>query len=84
MSLPKFQVEDLVYHQEKDIYMMVDSFELKPKGFLYKLKTMIPTHSERKGVEDEWKSYYEEKLERECKKIARKSTTNTLYARTQK
>lgn len=81
MNQPKYQINDVLYHKEKDIYMFIDNVELRARGFLYTLKTMIPTYDKKKGREDEWKKYYEEKIEEKCARIARKAKTAAVFSR---
>lgn len=77
----KFKIEDIFYHTEKDLLLMIDNIERTEKGVLYTLKCLTSTFNENKGVEGEWKKYYEEKLDGLCRRLGSKEVARTLYAK---
>jgi hypothetical protein len=82
-KLPKFSVLDVFYHKEKNILLMVDDIQnVQNRGYLYTLKVLKNTYPETTlKLEDDWKKYYEEKLEDNCVVVARKQNLETLYAK---
>ena len=77
----KYSIRDIFYHKEKDIFMMVDAIDFIPRrGVLYTLKVLKETSApEKLKLEDNWKKYYEEKLEDKCVLLHNQQNVRTMY-----
>jgi hypothetical protein len=75
----KYKVSDILFHKEQKVFLFVDAVDFVKNQNLYTLKVMNPTSN--KGSNDEWKRYYESKLEDKCAIITRKDVAEVLYGK---
>lgn len=73
----KYRKNTVILLEDKSKAAIIDSKEFIPnKGWLYSLKVV--------GEDQQWKRYYESKIDDTCSKVKNEKAVKVLYAKTTK